>query len=347
MTPNRINVLANQDDVIANREEVNDSKIRPKLLKDFIGQEQLRHNLKISLDAAKARSEALDHVIFHGPPGLGKTTLSQIIAGELGVNIKSVIGPTLTKSGELAAILTNLQLGDILFIDEIHRLPAAVEELLYGAMEDFTLDLVIGDGPAARTVRINLPKFTLVGATTRLGLLSNPLKDRFGIPLKLDFYKIHELKDIILRGTQVFKINIEDEAASKIANCSRGTPRIALRLLRRVRDLLHISGSNIINPDIVRQTFMNLSIDHQGLDGLDHKYLNYIALNYDGGPVGINSIAAGIAEDKDTIEDMIEPYLMQMGFVKRTPKGRQLSNKAFEHLNIPNKHNSLSSCSLL
>lgn len=251
------------------------------------------------------------------------------------MNIKITAGPILTKAGELAAILTNLQSGDVLFIDEIHRLPSHVEEILYSAMEDFALDLVIGDGPAARSVRISLPKFTLIGATTRLGLLSNPLKDRFGIPLKLDFYNTKELQDIVLRGAKVLDTQINETAATKIAQCSRGTPRISLRLLRRVRDFLHASGNAQIDLSTVERALRSLGIDDTGLDGLDHKYLKYIAEHYKGGPVGIDTIAAGIAEDKDTIEDMVEPFLMQMGLVKRTQKGRELSMQAFAHLNMP------------
>ncbi|MDF3047071.1 MAG: ruvB [Candidatus Midichloriaceae bacterium] len=316
-------------------DESSELKVRPRCLDDFIGQGQLKNNLKIFLEAAKSREEALDHVIFYGPPGLGKTTLSQIIAQELEVNIKITSGPTLSKAGELAAILTNLQSGDVLFIDEIHRLPAPVEEVLYSAMEDFALDLVIGDGPAARSVRISLPKFTLIGATTRLGLLSNPLKDRFGIPLKLDFYNDEELKSIVLRGAKVLGVEIIEDAAAKIAKCSRGTPRIALRLLRRVRDFQHAAGHLKIELSTVRSALISLGIDDNGLDGLDHKYLMYIAQNYNGGPVGIDTISAGVAEDKDTIEDMVEPFLMQMGLVKRTPKGRELSSQAFSYLNMP------------
>ncbi|MCE2991978.1 MAG: Holliday junction branch migration DNA helicase RuvB [Candidatus Jidaibacter sp.] len=316
-------------------DESGELKVRPRNLSDFIGQGQLKGNLRIFLEAAKSRGEALDHVIFYGPPGLGKTTLSQIMAQELEVNIKITSGPTLSKAGELAAILTNLQPNDVLFIDEIHRLPPAVEEVLYSAMEDFALDLVIGDGPAARSVRINLPKFTLIGATTRLGLLSNPLKDRFGIPLKLDFYKDEELQAIVLRGAKVLGVDVVEDAAAKIAKCSRGTPRIALRLLRRVRDFQHAAGNARIELPIVCSALMSLGIDDKGLDGLDHKYLMYIAQNYNGGPVGIDTISAGVAEDKDTIEDMVEPFLMQMGLVKRTSKGRELSSQAFVYLNIP------------
>jgi Holliday junction DNA helicase RuvB len=315
-------------------DESQELRVRPRNLDDFIGQGQIKNNLKVFLSASKSRDEALDHVIFYGPPGLGKTTLSQIIAQELGVNIKITAGPILTKAGELAAILTNLQPKDVLFIDEIHRLTPTVEEILYSAMEDFAIDLVIGEGPAARSVRINLPKFTLIGATTRLGLLSNPLKDRFGIPLKLDFYDTNELMEIVLRGSKVLNVEVKSEAAFKIAQCSRGTPRISLRLLRRVRDFLHASGNPVIELTTVKHALNSLGIDDSGLDGLDHKYLQYIAQNYNGGPVGIDTIAAGIAEDKDTIEDMVEPYLMQLGMVKRTPKGRELSIQAFTHLNL-------------
>jgi Holliday junction DNA helicase RuvB len=303
-------------------EEAQEKKIRPRALDEFIGQGQIKANLQVFLDAARARQEALDHVIFYGPPGLGKTTLSQIIAQELGVNIKITAGPILSKAGDLAAVLTNLQAGDVLFIDEIHRLPTTVEEVLYSAMEDFALDLVIGDGPAARSVRINLPKFTLVGATTRLGLLSGPLKDRFGIPFKLDFYTHDELCKIIMRGANVLDMAIELAAAQKLAQCSRGTPRVALRLLRRARDFAQSLRYEMINLPTAQHTLEALGVDERGLDLLDYKYLNYIKQFYQGGPVGIDTIAAGIAEDRQTIEDVIEPYLMQIGMLHRTPKGR-------------------------
>lgn len=287
------------------------------------------------LEAAKSRGEALDHVVLYGPPGLGKTTLSQIVAQELGVDIRITAGPILTKAGDLAAILTNLKPNDVLFIDEIHRLPIAVEEVLYSAMEDYALDLVIGEGPAARSVRISLPKFTLIGATTRLGLLSNPLKDRFGIPLKLDFYNPKELQQIVERGAKVLDVSISSEAAGHIAKCSRGTPRISLRLLRRVRDFSHASGEHEISVAMVLQSLKNLGVDELGLDGLDRKYINYIAKHYNGGPVGIETISAGVAEDRDTIEDTVEPFLMQIGFLNRTPKGRELSNAALMHFGFP------------
>lgn len=274
-------------------------------------------------------------MVLYGPPGLGKTTLSQIVAQELEVDIRITAGPILTKAGDLAAILTNLKANDVLFIDEIHRLPIAVEEVLYSAMEDYALDIMIGEGPAARSVRINLPKFTLVGATTRLGLLSNPLKDRFGIPLKLDFYTPSELQQIVERGAKVIDVQIDKDAAAKIAKCSRGTPRIALRLLRRVRDFSHAASEEVISVAKVVDAFKNLGIDELGLDGLDRKYINYIAKHYNGGPVGIETISAGVAEDRDTIEDTVEPFLMQIGFLNRTPKGRELSNAALMHFGFP------------
>jgi len=306
-------------------EELQEVRIRPRALDEFIGQKHIKDNLRVFLDAAKARAEPLDHVIFYGPPGLGKTTLSQIIAQELGVNIKITAGPILNKAGDLAAVLTNLQAGDVLFIDEIHRLPTAVEEVLYTAMEDFALDLVIGEGPAARSVRINLPTFTLVGATTRLGLLSGPLKDRFGIPMKLDFYAKDELAQIILRGARVLEVSVDQPSADKLAQCARGTPRIALRLLKRARDFAQSLGNGVINLESTHQTLKALGVDDRGLDLLDYKYINYIMQFYKGGPVGIDTISAGIAEDKRTIEDVIEPYLMQIGLVHRTPKGRILA----------------------
>ncbi len=309
------------------QDDENEVGIRPSAIDEFIGQEALKSNLKIYLNSAKVRSEPLDHVIFYGPPGLGKTTLSQIIAKEMGVNIKITSGPILSKSGDLAAILTNLQPKDVLFIDEIHRLPAAVEEVLYSAMEDFALDIMIGDGPSARSVRITLPKFTLVAATTRLGLLSGPLKDRFGIPIKLDFYTQAELAVIIKRGAIILGVDISEEAANKLAICSRGTPRIALRLLKRARDFAVVASSDAIDLKTASSTLTALGVDDNGLDKLDYKYIEYIEKFYNNGPVGIDTIAAGIAEDKQTIEDIIEPYLMQIGLLHRTPKGRVIAKK--------------------
>jgi len=309
-----------------------DSALRPKSLKDFIGQEQLKYNLNIFIKAAKLRKESLDHVLFYGPPGLGKTTLSQIVARELDVNIKVTSGPMISKTGELAAILTNLQQNDVLFIDEIHRLTPAVEELLYPAMEDYSIDLIIGEGPAARTCKINLQQFTLIGATTRMGMLSNPLRDRFGIPLKLEFYSIDELISVIKRGAALMKIAIDQDSAKELARCARGTPRIAMRLLRRVRDFVHYDNKKIIDVDVIRSALVALGIDELGLDKLDYSYLNYIAKNYKSSPVGIETIAAGLSEDKDTIEDVIEPYLMQIGFLARTPRGRVLTESCMHYL---------------
>ncbi|MHC0448514.1 MAG: Holliday junction branch migration DNA helicase RuvB [Candidatus Lariskella arthropodorum] len=314
----------------------NENVIRPSLLRDFIGQEKLKQNLHIFISAAKSRGEALDHVLFYGPPGLGKTTLSQIIAQELNVGIKVTSGPMLSKTGELAAILTNLEHNDVLFIDEIHRLNPSVEELLYPAMEDYCIDLVIGSGPAARSVKINLPKFTLVGATTRLGLLTNPLRDRFGIPVKLDFYDAGELLKIILRGAKIFEVQIEKEAAEEIARCSRGTPRIAIRILKRIRDFAQYQNKAVVNSDIVKNALNMLGIDVLGLDALDYKYIRYIADYYGGGPVGIETIVAGLSEDRDTIEDAIEPYLMQIGFINRTTRGRVITAKCMEYFGIKN-----------
>ena len=306
--------------------------LRPKLLSDFVGQKGLKQNLKIFLDAAKSRNEALDHVIFYGPPGLGKTTLSQVIANEMEVNIKITSGPILSKSGDLAALLTNLSDKDVLFIDEIHRLPTAVEEVLYSAMEDYRLDIIIGEGPSARTVKINLPKFTLIGATTRLGMLSNPLKDRFGIPFKLDFYQADELAEIVKRGALILGVEIDEIASNMLAEAARGTPRIALRILRRVRDFAQYKEQKNIDSYIVELALSALRINSIGLDQMDNNYLQYIYENYAGGPVGIETIAAGLSEDKDTIEDIIEPYLIQIGFVSRTPRGRVLNSKSINYL---------------
>lgn len=304
-------------------------KLRPADLESFVGQTNIKENLKIFLKAAKSRNEVLDHVLIYGPPGLGKTTLSHIIANEMSSNIKMTSGPVLGKVGDLAAILTNLQEKDVLFVDEIHRLNRVVEESLYSAMEDFALDIVIGEGPTARMLRITLPPFTLVGATTRLGLLTNPLKDRFGIPISLDFYTAAELKDIVLNQAKKIGFEVDDEASLEIARRSRGTPRVALRLLRRVRDF---AQEKRINLDITMEALKKLKVDGLGLDSLDHKYLLYIMKRCKGGPVGIETITAGISEDQNTIEDVIEPYLLQIGFIARTPKGRVLTESCLSHI---------------
>ena len=311
-----------------------ENTLRPTLLSDFVGQRDIKENISIFIKSAKLRNESLDHVLFYGPPGLGKTTLSHIVANELGVGFKSTSGPILSKAGDLAAILTNLQQNDVLFIDEIHRLNVNVEEVLYSAMEDFKLDIIIGEGPAARTIKIDLPKFTLVGATTRIGLLSNPLRDRFGIPLKLDFYHDDELKNIIIRDCELLNIKIEDNASLEIAKRSRGTARIAIRLLKRVRDFAIVLNKKIIDKESVDIALNKLDIDYIGLDTLDRKYLNFIAKNYNGGPVGIDTIASGLSEERDSIEDTIEPFLIQQGFINKTPRGRMLTLTAYNHLGI-------------
>lgn len=315
-----------------NEDEIDQSSIRPETLNEFIGQHALKKNLGIFISAAKSRNEALDHVLFYGPPGLGKTTLSKIISKELGAEMRSTAAPMLSKTGDLAAILTNLQQGDVLFIDEIHRLSASIEEILYSAMEDFSIDIIIGDGPAARTVKIDIPKFTLVGATTRLGMLSNPLRDRFGIPMKLDFYSKEELAAVINRSSKILNISLTDNASGILANCSRGTPRIALRLLRRIRDFANYNATELVDEDLVNTALSALNIDSLGLDRLDYLYLNFISSNFDGGPVGIETIAAGLSEDRDTIEDTIEPYLMQIGFIARTARGRLLTQNCVNYL---------------
>ena len=315
-------------------EDLNETGIRPNKLQEFIGQEKVIDNLKVFIGAAKFRNENLDHVLFHGPPGLGKTTLAQIIAKEVNSNIKITSGPMLSKTRDLAAVLTNLEENDILFIDEIHRMTSSVEEVLYPAMEDFYIDLIIGDGPAARTVKINIPKFTLVGATTRLGLLTNPLRDRFGITFKLDFYGANELEKVVNRAATIFNVEISQEAAEKISKCSRGTPRIAVKLLKRIRDYANYNRNHLIDIDLVRTSLKQLHIDSIGLDNLDYKYINFIINNYNGGPVGIETISAGLSEEKDTIEDTIEPYLLQLGFINRTPRGRVVTNACFKHLGL-------------
>lgn len=314
--------------------EIAENILRPTFLQDFLGQNKIKENLQIFLNAAKKRGDSLDHTLFYGPPGLGKTTLSQIIAHEMGVGFKGTSGPVISKSGDLAAILTNLQEGDVLFIDEIHRLNTSVEEILYGAMEDYKLDIIIGEGPAARAIKIDLPKFTLVGATTRLGLLSNPLRDRFGIPLKLNFYTIEELTKIIIRDANILEVGIESDAALEIAKRSRGTPRIAIRLLKRVRDFACNVDAEKITQELANNSLNKLEIDSQGLDSSDVAYLKFIAVNYQGGPVGIETIAAGLSEEKDSIEDTIESYLIQRGFVQRTPRGRVLTKMAITHLGL-------------
>ncbi|MBL0318582.1 MAG: Holliday junction branch migration DNA helicase RuvB [Alphaproteobacteria bacterium] len=311
-----------------------DRALRPQMLVDFIGQAQSRQNLEIFIKAARSREEPLDHVLFYGPPGLGKTTLAHIIAREMGVNFKTTSGPLLTKAGDLAALLTNLQPNDVLFIDEIHRLHAAIEEVLYPAMEDFTLDLIIGEGPGARTVRIDLPPFTLVGATTRLGLISNPLRDRFGIPLRMEFYNTDELCIIVKRGAAKLNCPISEDGALEIAKRSRGTPRIAIRLLRRLRDFAAVEDQATITAHMADKGLRLLEVDAAGLDSADHRYLRFIAENYQGGPVGAETIAAGLSEQRDTIEDTIEPYLLQIGFLQRTPRGRMLTPKAFHHIGL-------------
>jgi Holliday junction DNA helicase RuvB len=316
------------------RGEDADLSLRPQVLDDFVGQAAARANLKVFIEAARGRGEALDHVLFVGPPGLGKTTLAQIMARELGVNFRSTSGPVIAKAGDLAALLTNLEDRDVLFIDEIHRLSPAVEEILYPAMEDFQLDLIIGEGPAARSVKIDLARFTLVAATTRLGLLTNPLRDRFGIPVRLDFYTVEELELIVRRGARILALPMSDDGAVEIARRARGTPRIARRLLMRVRDFATVAGAETVDRKVADAALSRLDVDALGLDGLDRRYLGMIAGNFGGGPVGIETIAAGLSEPRDAIEDIIEPYLIQQGFIQRTPRGRVLTGNAWRHLGL-------------
>jgi len=311
-----------------------DTSLRPQTLADFVGQAPARANLKVFIEAAKSRGEALDHVLFVGPPGLGKTTLAQIMAKELGVNFRSTSGPVIAKAGDLAALLTNLEENDVLFIDEIHRLNPAIEEILYPAMEDYQLDLIIGEGPAARSVKIDLAKFTLVAATTRLGLLTTPLRDRFGIPIRLNFYTVEELEHIVRRGARIMGIGVTDDGALEVARRARGTPRIAGRLLRRVRDFAIVDGKDKIDRETADSALLRLEVDSLGLDQLDRRYLAMIAHNFGGGPVGIETIAAGLSEPRDAIEDIIEPYLIQQGFIQRTPRGRVLTANAWKHLGL-------------
>jgi Holliday junction DNA helicase RuvB len=316
-------------------EDAAEGSLRPQRLSEFIGQEQARKNLGVFIEAARARREALDHVLFVGPPGLGKTTLAQILARELGVNFRGTSGPVIVKAGDLAALLTNLEERDVLFIDEIHRLNPAVEEILYPAMEDYQLDLIIGAGPAARSVKIDLAKFTLVGATTRAGLLTNPLRDRFGIPVRLNFYSEAELELIVNRGARVLGIGVTADGANEIARRARGTPRIAGRLLRRVRDFASVDGAAAIDRAVADKALAALEVDGAGLDAMDRRYLSTIAMNYGGGPVGVETLAAALSEPRDAIEDIIEPYLIQCGLLQRTPRGRLMTGHAFRHLGLP------------
>ena len=311
-----------------------DKSLRPQTLDEFIGQAEARANLRVFIESARRRGEAMDHVLFFGPPGLGKTTLAQIMARELGVSFRMTSGPVLAKAGDLAAILTNLEARDVLFIDEIHRLNPAVEEVLYPALEDYALDLVIGEGPAARTVRIDLQPFTLVGATTRLGLLTTPLRDRFGIPTRLEFYTVAELHDIVTRGARLMGAPATEDGAQEIARRARGTPRIAGRLLRRVVDFAVVEGDGRVTQPVADGALTRLGVDGLGLDSADRRYLTLIAENYGGGPVGIETIAAAMSESRDAIEEVIEPFLLQQGLVARTPRGRMLARKGWEHLGM-------------
>ena len=317
----------------AGRDDNLDVSLRPSGFSDFVGQADARANLEVFIEAAKKRGAALDHVLFVGPPGLGKTTLAQIIAKELGVGFRATSGPVIAKAGDLAALLTNLEERDVLFIDEIHRLNPAIEEVLYPALEDFQLDLIIGEGPAARSVRIDLAKFTLVGATTRAGLLTTPLRDRFGIPVRLNFYTPQELVQIVTRGARLMGMPMSADGALEIARRSRGTPRIAGRLLRRVIDFALVDGVSEVNSVLADKALLRLDVDARGLDQLDRRYLNTIADFYNGGPVGIETIAAALSEPRDAVEEIVEPYLLQQGFIQRTPRGRMLTAIAFQHLN--------------
>ncbi len=313
-----------------------DENIRPISIDDFIGQKGIKENLKVFIQSAKSRGNAMDHCLLYGPPGLGKTTLANIIANELGVGFRATSAPMITKTGDLAAILSNLQPNDVLFIDEIHRLSPSIEEVLYSAMEDFKLDLIIGEGPAARSVRIDIAPFTLIGATTRTGLLSTPLRERFGIPLSFEFYTDEDLADIVKRAGHILNISLSDSGAKEIAKRSRGTPRIANRLLKRVRDFAVVDGKTTIDEEEAKVSLFKLAVDEYGLDNLDRRYLRLVIDNYNGGPVGIETLSALLSEETDTIEDVIEPYLLQIGFLQRTPRGRIVTQKAYKHLDCEN-----------